>query len=337
MVATTNAAIMKAEKAERRNRDVEAQLEQQSKELRTLLNQLRQSEALRQQTLELLETKTSELRGAQAFMSKEDSLSGADVIGMVKSLNAEILQVAAFMADSLEDLGKIQTEDVEITPTKSAAGLGKYIIRALRFRQNRAEFDPMPVQIALQVCLIQACKRVVDGWVPGVPGHDLIFDRVYARVRDTEGQSISGRWRAMTRSQIRNMAGEDAHTSIMKIVTDEVFEVFRIAGYSTRDLKKNSYFDKFRERLDAIGRLTYRIQEAIGEGLTSEDFHMSVVGVGEGFDPEEMDDTFLQSGSAARGERVAGTTDFGLSIQASKKGSPPTILKKPKVVLASAL
>lgn len=185
MIAMTNAAVVKLEEAERRSRDLEARLERQSEELRMTVNQLRQVEALRQQTLELLEAKASELRGAQVFMSKEDSLSGADIIGMVKSLNAEILQVAAFMADSLEDLGTPQMGEVEATHAQSAVSLGKYILRALRSRQGGTEVDPMPVQIALQASLVNACKRIVDGWVPGFSTHDPIFDAIYARVRDT--------------------------------------------------------------------------------------------------------------------------------------------------------
>ena len=50
------------------------------------------------QTVELLQTRTAELKGAQAFLAKADHLSGADVIGMVEGLNSEIMQIAAFMA-----------------------------------------------------------------------------------------------------------------------------------------------------------------------------------------------------------------------------------------------
>lgn len=116
----------------------------------------------------------------------------------------------------------------------------------------------------------------------------------------------------------------------------EVGEVFLITGYSTRQLKKHNFMDKFRERLEAVGKLAYRIQEAIGEGITSDDFCISIIGVGERFDPTIMDNTFLQDGSNSIGERVAGTTDLGLIIQATARTSIPTILKKPKAVLSSA-
>lgn len=43
----------------------------------------------------------------------------------------------------------------------------------------------MPVQIALQVCLVNACKRIVDGWIPGISTHDPVFDAIYSRVRET--------------------------------------------------------------------------------------------------------------------------------------------------------
>jgi hypothetical protein len=183
VMSTTNVIIGKLEDAEHRNQDLEIQVRRLSEELHGVAGQLRQAETFRQQTLELLEAKTLELKGAQMFLSKEDSLSGADVLAMVTSLNAEILQVAAFMADSLENLERCHGGDVEI-PDVTGVKLGEDIVRALKPRQQRLKFDPMSVQIALQVSLAKACKEMVESWIPGYP-YDQIICPIYSRIRGT--------------------------------------------------------------------------------------------------------------------------------------------------------
>ena len=48
----------------------------------------------------LFEARTSELQGAQAFLTKADSLSCAEITTMVETLNGAIFQTAALIADS---------------------------------------------------------------------------------------------------------------------------------------------------------------------------------------------------------------------------------------------
>lgn len=129
----------------------------------------------------------------------------------------------------------------------------------------------------------------------------------------------------MTRCQIRHLS-PGAESQNMQIVVEEVF---MMAGYSERQLKKHKFVDKFRERLDAVSRLAYRIQEAVGEGIISDDFCISTVRVGEAFDAALMEDTFLEDGGTLVGQRVAGTTDLGVQTKT-------LILNKPKVVVSSA-
>jgi len=75
----------------------------QSSQLQHTRTTLAQADADHATTRRLLVERTAELDGAQAFLNQADNVSGADVIAMVDALNAEILQNAAFMADSLED------------------------------------------------------------------------------------------------------------------------------------------------------------------------------------------------------------------------------------------
>lgn len=171
--------------AEKRNRNLEEHNTRQSEQLQMMTSHLRQAEDLHRQTLELLEVKTSELKGAQAFLSKEDSLAGADLIGMVGTLNAEILQVAAFMVDSLEDLERDHMDEGDGPPLKPSVNLGEHIIQALKAGLGQSDFDPLPAQVALQVCLVSVSSWIIQSWIPGLWRYDSMLSGIYNDIRAT--------------------------------------------------------------------------------------------------------------------------------------------------------
>ena len=64
---------------------------------------LRELDALRlahQHMQSLLDTRTTELRDAQAYLSKADKIAHAEVQRMVENLNAQVFQLAALVTDS---------------------------------------------------------------------------------------------------------------------------------------------------------------------------------------------------------------------------------------------
>src|SRR6266576_3384838 len=83
-----------------------------------------------EQAQELLQTRTAELKAAQAFLTTADKLSNVDVVNLVDALNAEILQVSALVADAFtfgpknggeEDLN---SEDVEEALARATETVG---------------------------------------------------------------------------------------------------------------------------------------------------------------------------------------------------------------------
>jgi len=142
-----------------------------------------------------LKAKTSALKGAQAFLTKEDSLSGADVIAMVNTLNAEILQIAAFMADCLEDTERdlnADAEEAEAARDSAVQSLGEPVVRILETRtdQRKSGDDFMELQIALQICLVYSCNRVVESWIPGYWRRGTLLADLHSRISE-KGQSCS--------------------------------------------------------------------------------------------------------------------------------------------------
>jgi hypothetical protein len=156
--------------------------EQENKILQTESHGLKDQYA---HTVTLLETRTSELKGAQAFLTKADSLSGAEVTSMVEGLNSEILQTAAFMADSFKFAGTLASAAQERHEACERVEymLGKRISVMLSSVQHSE--DPMLVQIALQSCLVWHCGCFIRQWSWELDnsGAVQLLENIYARVR----------------------------------------------------------------------------------------------------------------------------------------------------------
>ena len=187
------AAELKA--AQRHNHDLEERNTQLTNQLTIFSIQLQGAESQHRRTLQLLEAKTSALKGAEAFLTKEDSLSGADVIAMVDTLNAEILQIAAFMADCLDNTERdlhTAAEEAEVARDSAVESLGEPMIRILETRTDEpaSEENFMGLQIALQVCLVYSCIRIVESWIPGYWQGGALLADLHSRITE-KGQSCS--------------------------------------------------------------------------------------------------------------------------------------------------
>ena len=168
----------------------------QSEELRVVKEELRRAETQQAQTRHLLEERTTELKGAQRFLTQTDSLSGAEVISMAESLNAEILQAAAYMADSLEfSYRRTTTESVteyEDSYRRAKRALGEPMMKVLRSRweQHETDLDPTPVQIALQIVMIYFSVMIAEFWIAGKGRENEVLANIFARISE---QGISSK------------------------------------------------------------------------------------------------------------------------------------------------
>src|SRR6266545_2327812 len=152
---------------------------------RRLENAHRKSQFLMKELIQkqlLLDGRTGELRGAQAFLTTADQYSVADVVRLVEHLNAEIMQVAAAMVDEF-DVEKIQN----VVPLDDGS---KVIIRVERIlgvpltRLLRKSVDHLPllVQTAFQTSMV---SYVVSAWSSHASGIWDIPSKIYAEVRET--------------------------------------------------------------------------------------------------------------------------------------------------------
>ena len=174
------------EAAKYRNQNLEAQNKGLEDQLTSLSTQLHRIKAEHQQTLQLLEAKTSALKGAQVFLTKEDTFSGADVISMVDALNAETLQLAAFMADRLEDTQKDLNTAAEQVKARAIRSIGEPLVHMLGNVpvQPNPDQDSMRLQIALQVSLIYSCNEIIESWMPGYWNYGNFLADIHSRIVD---------------------------------------------------------------------------------------------------------------------------------------------------------
>ncbi|GLB37968.1 hypothetical protein LshimejAT787_0410190 [Lyophyllum shimeji] len=313
-----------------------AEYAHQQRELHAVRDELHRVQASHEATRRQLAERTAELQGAQLFINHSDSLSAADVIAMANDLNAEILQSAAFMADSMDYTG----EQPAIPEAVEEARLcvGEDLTQALvssRVQSGDHDYDPTRVQLALQVCLVRCCGKIVKSWTLG--GDEQILEDVYKIIFQREKQSAAGRWRSMTQAHATK---SDAYHRCLEHITRSAVTVLRISGCSsqaTKDLPSS-----FHERLSVINDLALRLRAAIGEQVTSMDIVPYIIQPGSAFMPENMDDTYEERGAGRGhkvGERVAGSTELGLATRvATSEGQiGETVMLKPKVILCSAL
>jgi hypothetical protein len=161
--------------------DLEKTVQQRDENIRNLEQKLRISEEQRLQTTKLLEERTAELRGAQPFITTADQHSGAEIIKMAESLNAEIFQASALMAELLVDdpvaeNSVIQRRTIKNYEKNLESGrklIGSRLFDHLVTESREIRVDPLPLQLAFQALLTTWCVYEVDHFCEGPTGESL--------------------------------------------------------------------------------------------------------------------------------------------------------------------
>lgn len=142
------------------------------------------------EAVELLGIRTAELKGAEAFLTKADQLSGADVIKLVVEMNAEILQTAATVAEGVtiaqkndEGERELDSEEVKEAYMRTEEIVGPRMTELLRTSEHHE--DPILVQIALQASLSAYTHWIVSSWCFESPEDEHMLSEIYARVRES--------------------------------------------------------------------------------------------------------------------------------------------------------
>ena len=168
--------------------ELERKVLQRDEKIRSLEQKLRRSQEQHSQTTKLLEDKTTQLKGAQAFLTTADRYSGADIIKMAESLNAEIFQASALMAELLVDAPvedsvqhRQHIQKYEKILENGRHHIGSRLFDHLATKTREIRVDPLPLQLAFQALFTSWCVYEVKQFCEGQTGESLkeIYGRIY--------------------------------------------------------------------------------------------------------------------------------------------------------------
>jgi len=324
------------------------QLKVQGRELQVHKEELAHLKEKHAQTLQLLEARTAELKGAEAFLTKADVLSGADVISLLNTLNSEMYQTAAMVAEAFEfrakdgrvGEGRTDEEAATMEEVYMSAGeiVGARMLGLLRTSEHRE--DPTIVQVAFQAGMAAYANWIVTSWDFEDPDDERGLSKIYGTIRQQEEQAVSGRWRALTRTHVPRMAEQE----LAMYFIDAFVNILLAAEVIEHPSELQAVIEsRFAKRIAIVVKGAERLRRAIGEEVTSCDFEIVYVSHDSPFDPSQMDDTFASGFETGRDgpEPVLCTTELGLARVVKVPGKAgeweETVLLRPKIALNSGI
>lgn len=296
-----------------------------------------------------------------------------NIVSLMKTLNEEIFQTAAFMADTLDVDGRARpmadaNGDVSTLISKMSGIIGRRLILIVRFRLSQAtsEFNPLPIQVAFQACMIYCCQRIIKSWYPGHWEYGDILATLFSRIQGTgesndeqiykadssasESRENVELWRTITRGQCEHST--ETQEQMVAFLGNSLADVLTAVGWTRQTSEAQRLIDMFRSKISQVARLALQINAAIGTGNAdiSGGLEPMLVEPDEIFDIDLMENAYreddddtseAQSELNWSSERVMCTTDMGLRRIPSQFDVPrlntTQWVLKPKVVLRSIL
>ncbi|TBU36711.1 hypothetical protein BD309DRAFT_1005227 [Dichomitus squalens] len=307
----------------------------------------------KQQTALLLKTRTAELQEAQVYLNKVDDTSDSEVVRCVADLNSGIFQAAAAIADAFHVLcrGDQNAESIEQASVRlgSSALVSATLLNAVRSFDHVG--DSIVMQTTLQALIATYLKWLSSSWDFHVAARPSLLEQMYSEIREKEPQSVSGRWRALSRLHVKAfLAGDVERQQVGEgILAEHVTDVLLACGVLTppQTLLCNVK-SSFAPALHEAVRLALRLQKTTGEMIVSRDLSVVVAPVDAVFDPALMVDQWAPPAKGnfcpIQPHPVLCTTQLGLVREERREGCDgtgvvveKTVLMKPTVVLASML
>ncbi|KAH9485824.1 hypothetical protein JR316_0002739 [Psilocybe cubensis] len=341
--------------AQRRVAELEAKNRKQEGELRIFHEKLNTAEEKSHNLGKLLEERTAEFKGTQTFMTSADTYSGAEIMSMVETMNAEIFQIAAFTAELVETSTSIATPEERSdnihryrAPLESAERrLGRELSSHISTKFVEVRAEPLPLQLAIQALLSFECVMEIRTFRYDPFGESL--DQLYRKIKASEAPAVAGRWRAITNSKMR--VARDY--SRVEPALNMIIGLLCVCGLSIRSIEKNPQFSTLKKMLHTLlEKLQIQLKTAVMEGITTTDMEVFINASGchlsaamEDVYAEPQGDPHKQNKTVADvGEKkVLCTVGLGLrksTMKLSRNGQPKDhidVLVKPKVVLSSVL
>lgn len=138
-----------------------------------------EADAARQEQAALLKSRTADLRGAEAFLTTADTLSGEEVCGHLDALNHDILSLAASIA---EDPNLVFASESSPPVTLPPVPERLHAVIAALVSRDQSE-DPTFLQLAVQHSICHHIAVVASTFSIGLlPEQANLFANLYSQV-----------------------------------------------------------------------------------------------------------------------------------------------------------
>ncbi|KAL1752856.1 hypothetical protein FB107DRAFT_277295 [Schizophyllum commune] len=263
------AALLEAEQRHaHRVRQLQSDAREQNQRLLTMATAERErtarAEADLKNTRQLLQARTTELAAAQAFFGPADELSERDIATRVGTLNDEIFQLSALLADSVQ-LAAIGDGTIEAQEIASKA-IGEYVCKGLVSGEDDARLGLL--QVALQAVASHWSQAHIQKWT--VNGHvDRYAKHLHKVVRQSEIPDVANRWRVITQKSLMAFDGDDEN-GLLSSLYNALDTVIKAAACIPRDAEGGADLQQaLQEGIQAVVRLTLQLRRDISIGIAS--------------------------------------------------------------------
>ncbi|KAI0738320.1 hypothetical protein C8Q80DRAFT_1114088 [Daedaleopsis nitida] len=293
-------------------------------------------ESEQRKTLELLETRTAELKEAQEFLTKVDAVSATEVQNVVRHLNSEIFQTANRIADSPQfryDLAESGAATEAQRRLKTLGYLEPSFISSLHSVDHTQ--DSVLLTTALQACMTAYAEWLASSWDRDGRADELL-DEIYQRMRKRERQSVAARWRVLSRAHVGKSRDSEVRRHAQGLQKEITYVLLASGVVGNVSTVRRAIQDGFGTALGDIINIALEFQRVAGERIVSCDMVLAKTDLNVLFDADAMEDEWAdpKRGASAEAGHVVCTTQVGLTKEeATPEGVRSTVLVKPKVVL----
>ncbi len=228
-------------------RILQRQMEDMKRELRGAREVLSREQTKREEDRHLLDARGEELRNSQAFLTKADAYSHADIKAIVDALNSEIMQLASYMSDTLRlEQSQFNLSDGDTSDAVSWAKpvLGDRMV-CLLGRRDDQDFLEVALLCSLQAVMVHTCNLMIRRWHREREKYTTSARSCTRMSKPAIGYQclctfldapdVAGRCNALTRAESKYRSKEGVEDLCSRLLVAHLWSVLRIAGWLASD------------------------------------------------------------------------------------------------------
>ncbi|KAI0656116.1 hypothetical protein C8Q70DRAFT_880260, partial [Cubamyces menziesii] len=268
----------------------------------------------------LLQTRSAELRDAQVFLTAVDDASDSEVVGIVERLNSHIFQAATGIADKFQGRYVRGQDGPLVKPAYHAVEKLNVFTKNLLSALSQVDHtkDATLAQTALQATMALYAQHLCTSCGSCSGAQSTLFQNIYRSVRESEPQSVAGRWRAITWKHFQSLHPrlDEVQQEACAHLAERIVDILALCGVcGTRVAILNDVIVGFSSPLHDVVKLAFYLEKTITERVISRDLVVVVIQADATFDAAGMVDEWSSPKTVVRASAgsVLCTTQLGMT------------------------